>query len=123
MKFPVQRFERAAFKGYAGLMMAVQRQPMVVHIEASVAFFGTYDGTFKYQDPGCYTGNLNHVVLVVGYLIRRIDGSENRIAPPFWIIRNSWGEAWGDKGHMRMDIQGGDGVCGINVLPGITFFP
>ncbi|CAI5946736.1 unnamed protein product [Closterium sp. NIES-64] len=47
------------------------------------------------------------------------DGSENRIAPPFWIIRNSWGEAWGDRGHMRMDIQGGDGVCGINVLPGI----
>ncbi|CAI5498716.1 unnamed protein product [Closterium sp. Naga37s-1] len=37
-------FERAAFKGYAGLMMAVQRQPMVVHIEASVASFGTYDG-------------------------------------------------------------------------------
>ncbi|CAI5998474.1 unnamed protein product [Closterium sp. NIES-64] len=43
----------------------------------------------------------------------------NRIAPPFWIIRNSWGVEWGDRGHMRMDIQGGDGVCGINVLPGI----
>ncbi|CAI5498699.1 unnamed protein product [Closterium sp. Naga37s-1] len=71
------------------------------------------------KDLGCYTGNLNHVVLVIGYLVLRNDGSENRIAPPFWIIRNSWGEAWGDRGHMRMDIQGGDGVCGINVLPGI----
>ncbi|CAI5503727.1 unnamed protein product [Closterium sp. Naga37s-1] len=75
--------------------------------------------TLKYQDPGCYTGRLNHAVLVVGYFVFRNDGSQNRIAPPFWIIRNSWGVEWGDRGHMRMDIQGGDGVCGINVLPGI----
>ncbi|CAI5958989.1 unnamed protein product [Closterium sp. NIES-64] len=75
--------------------------------------------TFKYQDPCCYTGRLNHVVLVVSYFVFRNDGSQNRIAPPFWIIRNSWGVEWGDRGHMRMDIQGGDGVCGINVLPGI----
>ncbi|CAI5504617.1 unnamed protein product [Closterium sp. Naga37s-1] len=85
--YPVQSFERARFKGYVGLMMAVQNQPVVVHIQASAATFVMYDG--------------------------------NRIAPPFWIIRNSWGEEWGDKGHIRMDIQGGDGVCGINVLPGI----
>ncbi|CAI5980191.1 unnamed protein product [Closterium sp. NIES-64] len=118
-KYPIQGFERTSFKGYVGLMLAVQRQPVVVHIEASAATFTKYDGTFKYQDPACYSGNLNHVVLVVGYFILRDDGSQSRIAPPFWIIRNSWGEGWGDRGHMRIDIQGGDGVCGINVLPGI----
>ncbi|CAI5462063.1 unnamed protein product [Closterium sp. Yama58-4] len=117
--YPVAAFERALFKGYFGLMLAVRRQPVVVHIEASADTFFQYDGTFKYQDPACYTGNLNHVVLVVGYFINRDDGSQNRISPPFWIIRNSWGAGWGDGGHMRMDIQGGDGVCGINVLPGI----
>ncbi|CAI6012419.1 unnamed protein product [Closterium sp. NIES-65] len=117
--YPVQAFERAQFKGYFGLILAVQRQPVVVHIEASAPNFMQYDGTYKYQDPGCYTGSLNHVVLVIGYFITRYDGSQNRIAPPFWIIRNSWGEEWGNRGHMRMDIQGGDGVCGINVLPGI----
>ncbi|CAI5534934.1 unnamed protein product, partial [Closterium sp. Naga37s-1] len=117
--YPVQAFERALFKGYFGLMLAVRRQPVVVHIEASADTFFQYDGTFKYQDPACYTGNLNHVVLVIGYFINRDDGSQNRISPPFWIIRNSWGVGWGDGGHMRMDIQGGDGVCGINVLPGI----
>ncbi|CAI5947003.1 unnamed protein product [Closterium sp. NIES-65] len=37
-------FERTSFKGYVGLMMAVQRQPLVVHIEASVASFVKYDG-------------------------------------------------------------------------------
>ncbi|CAI5953088.1 unnamed protein product [Closterium sp. NIES-64] len=110
----VAAFERALFKGYFGLMLAVRRQPVVVHIEATTDTFIQYDG-----DPACYTGNLNHVVLVVGYFINRDDGSQNRIPPPFWIIRNSWGVEWGDRGHMRMDIRGGDGVCGINVLPGI----
>ncbi|GJP79131.1 hypothetical protein CLOP_g9380, partial [Closterium sp. NIES-67] len=118
-RYPVQAFERTQFKGYVGLMLAVRRQPVVVHIEASAGTFVAYDGTFKYQDPACYTGNLNHVVLVVGYFINRNDGSQKRIAPPFWMIRNSWGGFWGDGGHMYMDIQGGDGVCGINVLPGI----
>ncbi|CAI5498588.1 unnamed protein product [Closterium sp. Naga37s-1] len=112
--YPVAAFERALFKGYFGLMLAVRRQPVVVHIEASAGTFFQYDG-----DPACYTGNLNHVVLVVGYFINRDDGSQRRISPPFWVIRNSWGVEWGDKGHMRMGIQGGDGVCGINVLPGI----
>ncbi|CAI5958557.1 unnamed protein product [Closterium sp. NIES-65] len=111
--------QRAYFKGHEGLMLAVQRQPVVVHIEALADTFISYDGTFKYQDPACYTGSLNHVVLVIGYFINRDDGSQIRIPPPFWIIRNSWGTSWGDGGHMRMAIEGGDGVCGINVLPGI----
>ncbi|CAI5470318.1 unnamed protein product [Closterium sp. Yama58-4] len=119
LKYPVQAFERTRFKGYVGLMLAVRRQPVVVQIEASVSSFVQYDGTFKYQDPACYTGNLNHAVLVVGYLITTTGAQQSSTAPPFWIIRNSWGTAWGDKGHMRMDIQGGDGVCGINVLPGL----
>ncbi|CAI7785066.1 unnamed protein product, partial [Closterium sp. NIES-54] len=119
LKYPVQAFERTRFKGYVGLMLAVKRQPVVVQIEASISTFTQYDGSFKYQDPACYTGNLNHAVLVVGYLISTKEGQQSSTPPPFWIIRNSWGAAWGDKGHMRMDIQGGDGVCGVNVLPGI----
>ncbi|CAI7884191.1 unnamed protein product [Closterium sp. NIES-53] len=75
--------------------------------------------TFKYRDPACYTGNLDHAVIVVGYLLFTNDGRPSQTAPPFWIIRNSWGVEWGDRGHMRMGIQGGDGVCGINVMPGV----
>ncbi|CAI5498243.1 unnamed protein product [Closterium sp. Naga37s-1] len=112
--YSIRGFERAAFYSWFGLVLAVQRQPVVVHIEASAKSFLNYDG-----DPACFTYNLNHVVLLVGYRLVGSDEAFPHMAPPFWIIRNSWGPDWGDGGHMRMDIQGGDGVCGINTLPGV----
>ncbi|CAI5498443.1 unnamed protein product, partial [Closterium sp. Naga37s-1] len=117
--FPIRGFESTSFYGWFGLLLAVQRQPVVVHIEASAASFKDYDGLSKYQDPACFTYKLNHVVLLVGYRLVGKDSRFPHMAPPFWIIRNSWGPDWGDGGHMRMDIQGGDGVCGINSLPGL----
>ncbi|CAI5981237.1 unnamed protein product [Closterium sp. NIES-64] len=42
--YPVHAFERAYFKGHEGLMLAVQRQPVVVHIEALADTFISYDG-------------------------------------------------------------------------------
>ncbi|CAI5499543.1 unnamed protein product, partial [Closterium sp. Naga37s-1] len=143
--FRVNGFERTAFHGWFGLLLAVQRQPVVVHVQATAPSFLNYDGrggcslshdkvggsththatapSFLhhdgYADPSCFTYNLNHVVLLVGYRLTGSDPTFPHMAPPFWIIRNSWGPEWGDGGHMRMDIQGGDGVCGINTLPGI----
>ncbi|CAI5488876.1 unnamed protein product, partial [Closterium sp. Naga37s-1] len=117
--FRVNGFERTAFHGWFGLLLAVQRQPVVVHVQATAPSFLNYDGLSKYADPSCFTYNLNHVVLLVGYRLTGLDPTFPHMAPPFWIIRNSWGPEWGDGGHMRMDIQGGDGVCGINTLPGI----
>ncbi|CAI5469964.1 unnamed protein product, partial [Closterium sp. Yama58-4] len=81
--------------------------------------FISYNGLFKYQDPACFTFAPNHAVLVVG-----VPPLRHRPRPPthrtaLLIIRNSWGDGWGDGGHMRMDMQGGYGVCGINTLPGV----
>ncbi|CAI7863508.1 unnamed protein product [Closterium sp. NIES-53] len=117
--FYIRGFESTSFYGWFGLLLAVQRQPVVVQIEATAPSFQDYDGLSKYQDPACFTYNLNHVVLLVGYRLVGKDSRFPHMAPPYWIIRNSWGPDWGDGGHMRMDIQGGNGVCGINTLPGI----
>nr|CAH8843496.1 unnamed protein product [Trichobilharzia regenti] len=55
----------------------------------------------------CSKYMLDHAVLLVGYGV-----SEENI--PYWIVKNSWGVEWGEKGYFRM--YRGDGTCGINTV-------
>lgn len=49
--------------------------------------------------------NVNHAVLAVGY--GHQDGKD------YWIVKNSWGDQWGDDGYFK--IQRGVNMCGIAV--------
>ena len=62
-----------------------------------------------FNDPKCPADGVqvNHAVVVVGY------GTANKT--DYWIIRNSWGTTWGEKGYMRL-IRGVN-MCNIASYP------
>ena len=32
----------------------------------------------------------------------------------YWLIQNSWSDRWGDAGFIKVKIEGGRGVSGVN---------
>jgi len=75
------------------------------HGPLSVALDATYWSYYSngiYDGP-CSTTTMNHGVLLVGY------GEEKDTK--YWIVKNSWGADWGEKGYIRL-IRGKN-KCGI----------
>ncbi|XP_062199133.1 ervatamin-B-like [Phragmites australis] len=104
-------FRRVATRSEASLANAVAGQPVAVSIEAG-------GDNFQHYKKGVYNGpcgtKLNHGVTVVGY------GQEPAGAGRYWIVKNSWGDGWGDHGYikMRKDVAGKpEGLCGIAIRP------
>jgi C1A family cysteine protease len=89
------------------LMWAVLRQPVSIAIEADKMSFQFYKSGV-YSDTNCGT-NIDHGVLLVGY------GEED--GKPYWKVKNSWGETWGDGGYIK--ILKGTGICGVMMQPSI----
>lgn len=75
-----------------------KRGPIAIGINAEPILNykgGIYDN--KDEDRG-----VNHIVSCVGW------GVEN--GKSYWIIRNSWGEYWGELGYVRVAM--GDNILG-----------
>lgn len=73
-----------------------------IAIDASNWSFQLYTSGI-YDEPACNPQNLDHAVGLVGF------GVENNT--PYWIVRNSWGTSWGEKGYIRMIRK--DNQCGV----------
>ena len=35
---------------------------------------------------------------------------------PYWLVQNSWGSLWGEQGFIRLAVEDGIGVSGINTV-------
>ncbi|KAK9887931.1 hypothetical protein WA026_000231 [Henosepilachna vigintioctopunctata] len=76
--------------------------PVAVAIDASWNFQLYSNGVLI--DDDCSSDSLNHGVLAVGY------GSED--GKDYYIIKNSWGDKWGEAGYLKL-ARNSNNMCGI----------
>jgi C1A family cysteine protease len=105
-------FTDVAENNEIALKQAVAQLPVSVAIQAD-------QFEFQFYKSGIFTGNcgnpssyqLDHGVLAVGY------GTDN--GQDYWIVKNSWGATWGDKGYIRLarNVEEKQGKCGIAMQP------
>lgn len=100
-------------KGYVSVpnnslavMTAVVQQPLSVAINANTFSFqfyhsGVYDPYFCKSDDA----SLDHGVGIVGYGTLK--------SKDYFLVRNSWGETWGDNGYILMARGDDKNTCGI----------
>lgn len=84
------------------LKKALSQQPV------SVAIMANQDPWMKYQEgiiTGCKDTRLDHGILAIGY------GKDEDTKLEYVLVRNSWGERWGESGYARISTE--DQSCGI----------
>lgn len=88
----------------------VKYGPLAVGINA--AFMQTYIGGVSCPYI-CFKNYLDHGVLLVGYGASGY--SQLRFKnKPYWIIKNSWGDSWGEDGYYK--ICRGNNICGVDSM-------
>jgi len=98
------------------MMKEIMRHgPVIVAFQAPSSLFYYTGGIFTGPPPKHegvtehgvrYWEQTNHAVVAIGW------GQEN--GHKYWIIKNTWGPKWGEKGYFR--IQRGTDECGIESM-------
>jgi len=94
----------------AALKAAIEKQPVSVTVEADTSVFQLYKSGIL-NSAACGT-NLDHAITAVGW---GTSGTQD-----YYIVRNSWGTGWGDKGYISIAAVNGVGICGIQQ---VSVFP
>lgn len=102
----IANYTRVPPNDYAALLNAVATiGPVSISLDASWGFYesGVFSGKCGLPDKV----NIDHSVQLVGY------GTDTDSKKDYWLVRNSWGESFGEKGYIRMERFGeGKEPCG-----------
>jgi C1A family cysteine protease len=81
----------------------LQSGPLAIALNAN-SFYNYHDGILNQNASQCNPYTLNHGVTLIGY------GVEGAVE--YLIIKNSWGNRWGENGFIRI---ANNGTCGVNL--------
>jgi len=73
----------------------VHKGPIAISLDAS--FMGYESGVYPAESCGA---TIDHAVVLVGY--GTDDGQD------YYLVRNSWGESWGDGGYIKIERNDDD---------------
>lgn len=107
--FKINSFVRLPENKESYLLYAMANKgPVVMSVDAQKLFM--YDrGVFAGCNPDTI---VNHAVLGVGY------GTDEASGKDYWLIKNSWGDGWGESGYFRIERFTDDrAYCGIDNKP------
>ncbi len=95
------------------LTYQVSKRVVSIAIQADSRSFQLYSSGV-YDDPKCYTGQLDHGVSLVGY------GHDTTSGKDYYITRNSWSESYGMGGYIllaRNSVATSTvGTCGLAMM-------
>jgi len=95
------------------LKASIALQPTSIAIQADQMVFQFYKGGVLANDECGKDARIDHGVLVVGY------GKDDETGMQYWMVKNSWGESWGEKGYIKLarNSENRYGTCAILRLP------
>ena len=102
-KVDVKKIASVQARSVDQLKAAIAAGPTSVTVEADRTVFQAYRSGVL-DSTACGT-SLDHAITAVGY------GTEN--GKEYYLVRNSWGASWGDKGYIKIAAVEGKGICGI----------
>merc|ERR1712166_772487 len=107
--------EKKRLMGYRSSPLPKRKPTMQTPTNADSVNWVTKGAVFHQYTSGIISADcglqLDHGVLAVGYGKDEVSGKE------YYLVKNSWGASWGEKGYVRVGVEAGPGVCGIQMEP------